>query len=163
LRIKDLKDGTIQQYVAESGFPKNARVMPEDIIYTRTGQIGLVFRGAEGVLHNNCFKVSPGNEISGSYLFWWLQHMSFKNKIIALASRMAQPDITHTLFKAQQIAIPPENVQSAAVERIEALYDYVCGLEAAYRKKFDDLAELRQSILQKAFAGELTAYMDLAA
>ena len=30
-------------------------------------------------------------------------------------------------------------------------------LEAIYQQKLDSLAELKQSILQKAFAGELTA------
>jgi type I restriction enzyme S subunit len=30
-------------------------------------------------------------------------------------------------------------------------------LEAVYQKKIDDLEELKKSILQKAFAGELTS------
>ena len=35
-------------------------------------------------------------------------------------------------------------------------------LEAIYDQKLDDLAELKQSILQKAFSGELTAQPDQA-
>ena len=29
----------------------------DDIIYSRTGQVGLVFKNKTGVVYNNCFKV----------------------------------------------------------------------------------------------------------
>ena len=44
LRIKDLKNNTVSQYVAESGFPINSLVNREEIIFTRTGSLGLVFK-----------------------------------------------------------------------------------------------------------------------
>ena len=56
LRIKDLKNNTEEQYIDPKSFPKNALVNEDDIIYTRTGSLGLVFRGRKGVLHNNSFK-----------------------------------------------------------------------------------------------------------
>ena len=37
LRIKDLKNNTIEQYIDPNNFPKNALVTEDDIIYTRTG------------------------------------------------------------------------------------------------------------------------------
>jgi type I restriction enzyme S subunit len=157
LRIKDLRDGTEEQYVAEVGFPKNAEIFPKDIIYTRTGQIGLVFRGRRGVLHNNSFKVVPRTELDRGYLFWWLQEPSFRQRIVGLASRAAQPDITHSLFKVQEIQLPPMSYQNEAVNKIERLYSDSEGLQATYQQKLDSLAELKQSILQKAFAGELIA------
>ena len=82
LRIKDLRDGSEELYVDESGYPPNAKVDVNDIIYTRTGQIGLVFSGRRGVLHNNCFKVVPRAGIVREYLFWALQGHTFKKKII---------------------------------------------------------------------------------
>ena len=163
LRIKDLRNGSQEQYVAESGYPKNARVYSKDLIYTRTGQIGLVFRGREGVLHNNCFKIVPNPSLVPSYLFWWLQNPHFRIKITSLAARMAQPDITHTIFKAQAICVPPLPVQMSIVEELEALNADTQRLEAIYEDRLSHLSELKQSILQKAFAGELTAAMDLAA
>lgn len=156
LRIRDLRDGSHEQYVAEVGFPKNARVNPEDLIYTRTGQIGLVFRGRDGVLHNNCFKVSPRPEIVPGYLFWWLQNPYFRAKITVLAARMAQPDITHTIFKAQQIRVPPIRSQLRAVERLEALHADTQKLASIFNTKLERLSELKQSLLEKAFAGDLT-------
>lgn len=156
LRIKDLRNNTVEQYVAETGFPPKAAVTADDIIYTRTGQIGLVFRGFEGVLHNNCFSVRTLGDVSQEYLFWWLQEPVFRSEIISLASRAAQPDITHKLFKARSITFPKKDDQASAVELIESAFSETAKLQERYKNKIQDIDDLRQSLLQKAFAGELT-------
>ena len=43
------------------------------------------------------------------------------------------------------------------IECFEGLFEETRRLEAIYQQKLDALAELKQSILQKAFAGDLTA------
>jgi type I restriction enzyme S subunit len=42
------------------------------------------------------------------------------------------------------------------VERIEKWTIEIQHLESIYQQKLNDLSELKQSILQKAFSGELT-------
>ncbi len=156
LRIKDLKNNCEEQYVREEGYPVNSRVFKDDILYTRTGSLGLVFKGRSGVLHNNSFKVVPNESIDKNYLFWWLQHPSFKDSIFQLAFKAAQPDITHAIFKIQKIGIPPLSYQYNAVQAIEKQKQITDRLFSAYEKKLAALNELKKSILQKAFSGELT-------
>lgn len=155
LRIKDLKNNTVEQYIDPNNFPINALVNEEDIIYTRTGSLGLVFRGKRGVLHNNSFKVVPNSELTKDYLFIWLQNPIFKAKIMGLAMKAAQPDITHAIFKIQEIAIPPIKEQNKIVQKLDALSVETKKLEAIYQQKINDLEELKKSVLQKAFSGEL--------
>jgi len=155
LRIKDLKNNTIEQYIDPNNFPKNALVNEEDIIYTRTGSLGLVFRGRKGVLHNNSFKVVPNSKLDKDFLFIWLQNPLFKAKILDLALKAAQPDITHAIFKIQEISFPSINAQQTIVRQLDTLRTETQKLEAVYQKKIADLEELKKSILQKAFAGEL--------
>jgi len=155
LRIKDLKNNTVEQYVDPNNYPKNALVNELDLIYTRTGQIGLVFTGKRGVLHNNSFKVAPSEILDRSYLYWWLQNPEFKAEIVKLASRAAQPDITHVLFKQQKIFIPPISEQQVIVAKLDALQEQTKKLEANYKQKLTLLKELKKSILNKAFSGEL--------
>lgn len=155
LRIKDLKNNTEEQYIDPNNFPVNALVNESDIIYTRTGSLGLVFRGRRGVLHNNSFKVVPNSELDKDFLFIWLQNPIFKSKILGLALKAAQPDITHAIFKAQEIAIPPLSKQQTIVKTLDALSLETKRLEAIYQKKVEALDELKKSILQKAFNGEL--------
>jgi len=155
LRIKDLKKNMVEQYVSEVGYPENSFVTEDEIIYTRTGSLGLVFRGKRGVLHNNSFKVVPNKELSSNYLFWWLQHEAFTKIIISLASKAAQPDITHKLFKEQIISIPSLEMQNSYYLEIEQLNELSNKLQTHYQQKLNNLEELKKSILQKAFRGEL--------
>jgi type I restriction enzyme, S subunit len=159
LRIKDLRNNSEEQYVKFEGIPKNAFVNENEIIYTRTGNsLGLVFRGRKGVLHNNSFKIIPDEKILlNDYIFLWLQEPVFKNKIFNLASKAAQPDITHKLFKAQLIKIPKSlSEQKSVVKKIDKLSVEIKKLETLYEKKLADLEELKKSIIQKVFSGELT-------
>lgn len=155
LRIKDLKNNTVEQYIDPNNYPVNALVNESDIIYTRTGSLGLVFRGKKGVLHNNSFKIVPNPELTRDYLFIWLQNPIFKSKILGLAGRAAQPDITHTIFKIQKIEIPPISEQKLIVKKLNALSVETNKLEAIYKQKLSDLEELKKSVLSKAFSGRL--------
>ena len=155
LRIKDLKNNTVEQYIDPNNYPVNALVNEDDILYTRTGSLGLVFRGKRGVLHNNSFKVVPNEELAKDYLFIWLQNPSFKSKIMKLALKAAQPDITHAIFKIQDIAIPPLKEQRLIIKKLDALSAETHRLEAIYQQKLTALDELKKSILNQAFSGQL--------
>ena len=155
LRIKDLRTNSVEQFVAETGWPKNAQVNESEIIYTRTGQIGLVFRGRVGVLHNNCFKVRPKPVLNSGYLFWWLQNPAFRARITTLASKAAQPDITHSLFKVQPILLPPRDYQDRAITLIDGMRQETQRLVHLYERKLAALEALKKSLLHEAFTGQL--------
>ena len=61
------------------------------------------------------------------------------------------------MIKNLQIALPPIKEQQLILETLEGLLYKSQQLETIYQKKLSSLTELKQSILQKAFAGELTA------
>ena len=54
-----------------------------------------------------------------------------------------------------KVPFPPLKEQQTIVRQLDALRAESQKLEAVYQKKIDDLEELKKSILQKAFAGEL--------
>ena len=60
LRIGDMKDGKFSIFVKDT-IPEKFIAKEDDIIYTRTGQVGLVFRKQHGVVHNNCFTVTSND------------------------------------------------------------------------------------------------------
>jgi type I restriction enzyme, S subunit len=55
------------------------------------------------------------------------------------------------------IPLPPLAEQVRIVQRLDLRREQIDRLEISYRKKLSSLAELKQSILQNAFSGELTA------
>jgi type I restriction enzyme S subunit len=69
----------------------------------------------------------------------------------------ARDNINLGTFESQTFPFPDVAEQKRLVARINDLAEQTQRLEAIYWQKLPALAELKQSILQKAFAGELTA------
>ena len=123
LRIGDMKDGTFSVFVKDT-IPKHFLANSNDIIYTRTGQVGLVFRNQHGVIHNNCFSVTPRREeqLSRDYLFYILQSKHFYEEANSKATGAAQPDLAHGAFNSIIIPLPPINIQQKIADILSA-YD----------------------------------------
>ena len=72
-------------------------------------------------------------------------------------SGMAQPKLNQKSLNSIPVPVPPIAEQLRIVKTAEAFQNSVERLEEIYRGKLDSLAELKQVVLQNAFAGELTA------
>jgi type I restriction enzyme S subunit len=68
-----------------------------------------------------------------------------------------RPSLVKKDLLTMVMPIPTLNVQNQTVEECENLKQGLFDIETNYLKKLDSLEELKKSILQKAFAGELTA------
>lgn len=107
LRIADMPTKSKVIFMSENT-PERFIASEDDIIYTRTGQVGLVFRKQQGVVHNNCFRVIPNSEeeLDKGYLYWYLSLNSIRNFANSIASGSAQPDLPHSTFKKIRIWLP---------------------------------------------------------
>ena len=156
LRIKDLREGTREIFVNEKECPPSCRAYPDDIIYTRTGTLGLIFTGMYGVMHNNCFKIQiDRKQIDKSFYMYYLRQTSFKNRVLEVAQRAAQPDITHKLFKEQPFTFPSISEQKKIAQILESVDGKCKTLQANYEKTLSLCDDLKQALLRKAFNGEL--------
>lgn len=152
LRIKDMKDGKREIFVDEKNCPQNCIANEDDIIYTRTGTLGLVFTGMKGVLHNNCFKITfDKHVIDKTFLMYFLSSEDFKSKIILLASRAAQPDITHKLFKAQTLNFPSVSEQNTIVATLNSFKTKVDKLQDNYYHISHECDAMKQVLLRQVF------------
>src|SRR5690606_6642742 len=77
-------------------------------------------------------------------------------------SGMAQPKLNQKMLNKIPIPVPSLENQQTIVRQLDALRAETQKLEAVYQKKIDDLEELKKSILQKAFKGELKTEKALA-
>ena len=106
LRIADMVDNSYTRFISKD-VQKSVKAFSGDIIYTRTGQIGLVFTNKTGVVHNNSFIVDlVSNELDKKYLFTILQSSFVRNQALELAKNSVQPDLTHDMFKSIEIPVP---------------------------------------------------------
>ena len=82
--------------------------------------------------------------------------LSIKNEYFReLSTGAAIPGISRLQVLGLPIFIPSLSEQQAIVEKLDALSTETKQLEVIYQQKINDLDELKKSILQKAFAGEL--------
>ena len=82
---------------------------------------------------------------------------SFKIKLQALGKGSAQANINLGTFENEFFPFPKSTLeQQSIVTKLDALSAETKKLEAIYTQKLADLEELKKSILQKAFNGELT-------
>lgn len=74
----------------------------------------------------------------------------------SLANGAAIPGISRTDVLGLKLSIPDQNIQKVLVMTIDNIQHETDSLLSGYRQKISNLEELKKSILQKAFAGELT-------
>lgn len=122
LRISDLFSGNYAQFISEEDAPKQCIATKDEIIYTRTGQVGFVFTNKVGVVHNNCFKVTPKDKsLSPRFLYWFLYQSSIRELANTIASGSVQKDLTHSAFKTIKIKIPKLQTQEHIASILSAL------------------------------------------
>lgn len=78
-----------------------------------------------------------------------------------LRSGSAIPQLTVPMIKEYNLPLPTLEEQNVIVQKLKILQNQKQKLEIIYQKKIDDLEELKKSILQKAFNGELKTSKEL--
>ena len=77
------------------------------------------------------------------------------DNLVIQRSGSAIPQLTVPMIRDYLIPVPSINEQLKLIGKAEYIYAETQKLEAIYQKKLDCLEELKKSVLQKAFAGEL--------
>lgn len=125
LKISDLFNNTETLFVKKE-IPKQFLVFEDEIIYSRTGQVGYAFMGKKGVIYNNCFKVIPDEEkINKIFLYKILNTNIIRNYAQTLATGTAQPDLNHDAFKSIKINLPSLETQQKIVNLISNYDDLI--------------------------------------
>jgi type I restriction enzyme S subunit len=87
-----------------------------------------------------------------------LSSRDYQRRMIGDADGATIKHIYITRVPKMDVAFPSSlNEQEELVAKLDALLDSVKELENAYEHKLDSFRDLKQSILQKAFSGELNS------
>ncbi|MEN8133425.1 MAG: restriction endonuclease subunit S, partial [Pseudomonadota bacterium] len=158
-RLSDTALHTSQEAVNES----STRIAPAGALLILVRGMGLAHGAQIAELMVPCAfnqdirAISLDREIVPRYLLFALRtRIDSSDNVLSNAAHGTLKIDTEGLKKVQ-IPIPPSEHQQRVVRRIEMLFEETQHLEAIYQQKLSALAELKQSLLQKAFAGELTA------
>lgn len=94
--------------------------------------------------------------IESKFLCYYLQSKDGFEQMTSQMTGAAIKRIILKTIKSSVISFPSLSEQNCIIEKLDALLKETQQLEAIYEKKLNDLDELKKSILEKAFSGELT-------
>jgi len=142
----------IVDYVADYLFDEDLLCVSEDgaNLLARTYPIAFSISGKTWV-NNHAHVLKFPNTITQKFVEVYINSIRIDDYV----SGMAQPKLNQAMLNKIPIPLPPFKEQQTIVRQLDALRADTQKLEAVYQQKIDDLEELKKSILQKAFAGEL--------
>lgn len=103
------------------------------------------------------YRIKNSDVMYNRYLYYYFQGSGFQREICRIAgagSTRAYIGITKQL--ELPISYPNKELQLKLAEKFDALKEEIQRLDTIYKQKLSSLTELKESMLQKAFSGELT-------
>lgn len=111
-----------------------------------------------GLCSADVYPLLPNNgQLNRDFLFHLLMSRNFTDYAILGSDRAGMPKVNRDHLFRYRTWIPSLSEQINIAQKIDEIASETQRLETIYRQKIAALNELKQSILQKAFTGELTA------
>jgi type I restriction enzyme, S subunit len=165
IRTSNIRNGCVSlenvRYVTEDIYSKWTRrkiPKPGDLLFTREapmGEIGILneqntFIGQRIVSYRVNTKI-----VNNIFLYFYFRSNAIKHQVLKMASgatvqHLRVPDTKKIIFYILNL-----KVQNKIVNLLEKLLAETKALEFIYKKRIATLEELKESILKKAFEGEL--------
>jgi type I restriction enzyme S subunit len=136
---------------------KKSQLESGDIIVARHGESGhsaVIPEEIKEAHALNVIIIKKSSELSSNYISFLL-NSGILNKISESKSGSVQEIINTSIIKDLIIPIPNTAEQFKIVINLKSISEETKRLESIYYQKINDLEELKKSILQKAFNGEL--------
>lgn len=166
LRITDIQDNnvdwnTVPFCILEKTELSKYQLSEGDIVFARTGATTgksfLVKNPPVSVFASYLIrlKIIEYKKLLPNFLYLYFQTKTYWDNIKIGLSGSAQGGFNASKLADMPIPIPSIHEQKCIVSKLDVLSIETKKLEAIYNQKLTDLEELKKSILQKAFNGEL--------
>lgn len=146
-----------KEKITREGAEKSRYVKEGDFILSNSMSFGKPYiMKTDGYIHDGWFVLRLPNYLDKDYFYYLLTSPNVQKQIQSLGAGAIVKNISGDLVKKVDVFFPKsKEQQQSIVHQLDALRVKIQQLEAAYRQKITDLEEMKKSILQKAFNGEL--------
>ena len=136
-----------------------ARVFPAgSVLISCIGNLGKVGLATRTLTCNQQINViSPNTAVAlPEFMFFQALSPQFRGQLSAASSGTTVPIVNKSKFNAIEIVVPPLDTQREIAEKLATIQSESRSVATDYQTKAAAIDWLRQSLLQKAFSGELT-------
>jgi type I restriction enzyme S subunit len=134
----------------------NAKIFPKGSLLIGmydTAALKMSITDRDATFNQAIAGVKPNDKIDLIFILHSIN--SIKPDLLNLRRGVRQKNLSLEKIKNIPIFLPTIKVQQTIVKKLDALSTETKKLEAIYNQKINDLEELKKSVLQKAFAGQL--------
>lgn len=142
---------------------ERARLLPGDILFSHINSVPHVGKTAvfdvdDDVYHGiNLLLLRPSKGILSSYMSWFLKAVHATKYWEGVCKKSVnQASVNQKDIGKVPFFFPSTAKQSQVVQKLDAVSIQVANARQSYIEKLSELANLHQSLLQKAFSGGLT-------
>jgi type I restriction enzyme, S subunit len=148
-----------KQKITKDGLHKTRLVEEGDFILSNSMSFGKPYiMKTTGCIHDGwlTLKEKDGFNIDQDFLYHLLCSPNLFKQFDGLAAGSTVRNLNIALVSSVTVYIPPIDLQKTIVSSLEKIKKQTQSLESKYKQELNSLEELKKSILQKAFIGELT-------
>jgi len=168
LRMGNIRDGVIDwsdlKYTDNSTDIDKYLLEKDDVLFNRTNSAELVGKSAiykgerDAIFAGYLIRLLRNKELlDGDFLNFYLMSPKVREYGLSImSSSVHQANISASKLENYKISLPNIGIQREIASNIILLKLEIMKLEESYNSKLSVLDELKKSLLQKAFSGELT-------
>jgi len=163
IREGGILDSVSMHFITKKKFDtlNGGKIKSGDLVYclrgATIGKTAFVEPYTEGAVASSLMIVRPGPAIDRRYAYYFLISRLGRQLIKRFDNGAAQPNLGGASVAKYVTPLPPLKVQKEIVQALDALAERRWTLERIYIRRLEAIKDLKQSILRKAFSGELTA------
>ena len=155
-------DHASMDFISQERFDllRNGKIKPKDVLFCLRGSIGKfssVEELAAGAIASSLVILRPKASLIHDYLLEYLASDLCREMIEKFKGGAAQPNLGAKDLGKFALPLPSLTEQERVSRRLRQIRVETKRLDATYLRKLLALNSLKQAILRKAFAGELTA------
>ena len=149
--------GETPRTITEGGLMQSSArlIPPNSVIMSTRAPIGhLAINTVAMAFNQGCRGLVPSSSLDARYLFYFLKLK--RNDLEKMGKGTTFRELPRVALQTFKMPLPSIEEQQRIVEKLDAMRSQIDQLRQEYTAQLADIDELRQSVLQKAFAGELT-------
>ena len=155
IRIQNLNDDSRSFNYTDEEWEERYQINNGELLFSWAATLdAYIWNRGEAYLNQHIFKVVPKPGVDSKYLYYELKNLVSHFYRESHGSGMVH--ITKGKFLRSEISLPDLPTQRAIVERLDALHSELDAGVASLERAKAKLKVYRQSVLQRAFSGELT-------